>query len=155
MNSDANEFWSSAVIRETSFLMSYALMKTGCRHRAADIVQDVFLAAIRSGTQPTNARSYLAKAIRRRVAECSRARTEDSIESHDVAEANEEPPALESDVWKTVAQLSPDFQEVITMRIKGELSFAEISEILGVPIGTATSRYSRALAELRRRLSPG
>ena len=56
------------------------------------------------------------------------------------------------DIWGVVAQLSSDSQEVITMRIKGELSFAEISEVLGVPIGTVTSRYSRALAELRRRL---
>ena len=165
MNSAATEFWSKRVQCDTDILVAYALMKTGCRHQAADIVQDAFLAAIRSGTQPANPRAYLMQAVRRRSAELSRSKIEVSRLVQDVADKriadSDSRPATRTDapgdvdVWRVVAQLSPDFQEVIMMRINGEFSFAEISEIIGAPIGTVTSRYSRALAELRRKLQSG
>jgi RNA polymerase sigma-70 factor (ECF subfamily) len=163
MNSAATEFWSKRVLCDTDILLGYALMKTGCRHQAADIVQDAFLAAIRSGTQPANPRAYLMQAVRRRSAELSRSKIEVSQLVQDVADKRiadfDSRPTTWTDtlgdVWRVVAQLSPDFQEVIMMRINGEFSFAEISEIIGTPIGTVTSRYSRALTELRRKLQSG
>ena len=154
MDANATEFWSKCVLRDTDTLVAYALMKTKCRHRAADIVQDAFLSAIRSGAQPTNPRAYLMQAVRRRTAELSRSKTEALLETHDVIDERIDHSETLRDIWHVVAQLSPEFQEVIMMRINGEFSFAEISEIIGAPIGTVTSRYSRALAELRRKLQP-
>jgi len=46
-------------------------------------------------------------------------------------------------------QLDPDFREVIVLRFFEELSYEEIAESLGVPVGTVKSRINRARKSLR------
>lgn len=46
-------------------------------------------------------------------------------------------------------RLSPQDREVLLLRHFSELSFKEIAEILGVPLGTALARAHRALERLR------
>jgi RNA polymerase sigma-70 factor (ECF subfamily) len=49
----------------------------------------------------------------------------------------------------------PDYyQEVITLKIWGDLTFEEIAETLDIPMNTAASRYRYALEKLRRTLTP-
>ena len=50
-------------------------------------------------------------------------------------------------------RLAPRFREVVLLADVEELSYKEISEILGVPIGTVMSRLSRARAQLRESLA--
>ncbi len=51
---------------------------------------------------------------------------------------------------EAVAQLRPDGRDIVYMRYFLALSEAETAEALGIPVGTAKSRLSRALAQLRR-----
>ena len=51
-----------------------------------------------------------------------------------------------------LAKLSEDQREVFYLRHYSELSFREIAEMLGLPIGTVLARMSRAAALLRREL---
>lgn len=53
-------------------------------------------------------------------------------------------------IQEALQQLSDKEQEVVHMKILGELSFKEIAEILSEPIGTITWRYQNALKKLRR-----
>ena len=62
-------------------------------------------------------------------------------------------PALEEDeeaflLRKAVEDLSDKLREVVTMKIWGGLTFAEISESLGISPNTAASRYRYALEQL-------
>jgi len=50
------------------------------------------------------------------------------------------------------AELSPEHQAVLTLRVVEDLSYDDIARSLGVPAGTVMSRLSRARAELRARL---
>ena len=52
-----------------------------------------------------------------------------------------------------MAELPPVFREVIVLREIEELSYREIADIIGAPVGTVMSRLSRARAELRILLS--
>ncbi len=52
-----------------------------------------------------------------------------------------------------LARLDPDHREVVVLREFQDLSYEEIAEIVGVPVGTVRSRLFRARAELRERLS--
>ena len=47
-------------------------------------------------------------------------------------------------------RLSDEYREVITLKVWGDLTFAEIAEALGIPANTAASRYRYGLAELRK-----
>ncbi|MBI5711187.1 MAG: sigma-70 family RNA polymerase sigma factor [Candidatus Eisenbacteria bacterium] len=50
------------------------------------------------------------------------------------------------------AGLSPEHQAVLTLRVVEGLSYDEIAETVGVPVGTVMSRLSRARADLKTRL---
>jgi RNA polymerase sigma-70 factor (ECF subfamily) len=51
-------------------------------------------------------------------------------------------------ITRAVQKLPIEFREVIVLREIQELSYAEISEVTGVPIGTVMSRLSRARKRL-------
>ena len=53
-----------------------------------------------------------------------------------------------------VRQLPPEQREVLTLKVWGELTFAEIATALGISQNTAASRYRYALTALRKLLQP-
>ena len=55
-------------------------------------------------------------------------------------------------VRKAIEELPAEFRETIVLREMEELSYREIAEITGVPVGTVMSRLSRARQHLRVRL---
>jgi RNA polymerase sigma-70 factor (ECF subfamily) len=52
-------------------------------------------------------------------------------------------------IRKLIAALPQQFREVIVLREVNELSYQEIAQVAGVPVGTVMSRLARARAMLR------
>ena len=52
-------------------------------------------------------------------------------------------------------RLPPEFREVIVLRELQGLSYKEIGDVTGVPVGTVMSRLSRARTRLQRALLRG
>lgn len=61
-----------------------------------------------------------------------------------VAEASE----LRRLMWQAVAALPADYRQVIVMRHVHELSYEEICDLTGLPMGTVKSRLARARRQL-------
>jgi RNA polymerase sigma factor (sigma-70 family) len=55
-------------------------------------------------------------------------------------------------VLTALAGLPPPFREVLVLREIEELSYNEIADVIGTPVGTVMSRLARARTELRKRL---
>lgn len=53
-------------------------------------------------------------------------------------------------IRKAVERLSPPLRSVFVLRVDQELSYSEISETLGIALGTVMSRLSRARSEVRK-----
>jgi RNA polymerase sigma factor (sigma-70 family) len=53
-------------------------------------------------------------------------------------------------IQNALSQLPDIYREVITLKVWGGLTFAEIAEALDLPANTAASRYRYGLAELRK-----
>ena len=53
---------------------------------------------------------------------------------------------------RTLAELPPTYRDIIVLREMENLSYAEIAEVVGLPIGTVMSRLSRGRAQLRKAL---
>jgi RNA polymerase sigma-70 factor (ECF subfamily) len=137
-------------------------------HAAEDVVQDACLRALKyfdgfRGEEGTSARAWLLAIVRNSALSSVRRQSPDALEfdevQHSGAVADEHPEAalLRSDAKETLGRaldrLAPEFREVIVLRELEGLSYKEISDVAGVPVGTVMSRLSRARARLREALT--
>ena len=53
-------------------------------------------------------------------------------------------------IKEAISKLNPKEQQIINMKVLSEMTFAEISETLKIPMGTVTWRYREAIKKLRR-----
>ena len=130
---------------------------------ADDIVQDAMLRAFRGfgGFRGENVRPWLLAIVRN----CWRSRAADTQRRrHTVLSAEDDRPlvadgpdpeteALRASESRRLAAvitgLPEDFREVLILREMEDMSYLEIAETTGVPIGTVMSRLARARAMLR------
>ena len=64
-------------------------------------------------------------------------------------ERTPEAPAEGEDVRRAVARLSPSLRDVVELGVFQDLPYAEVGEILGIPVGTVKSRMFNALRKLK------
>jgi RNA polymerase sigma-70 factor (ECF subfamily) len=135
-----------------------------------DVVQDAVLRAFRAFEQfrGSSPRAWLFAIVRN----CSRTalsgasgavslvvheKTAEAREQPDPAPTPEEEALRNDDVARVRAAIEaiPEpFREAVVLRDLEDLSYAEIAEVTGVPIGTVMSRLSRGRAMLARELLP-
>src|SRR5271157_4945695 len=60
-----------------------------------------------------------------------------------------------ADLAKAIEALAPMFREVVVLREIEGLSYREIADVAGIPIGTVMSRLARARVLLKRKLQGG
>lgn len=137
-----------------------ALGIAGDRDRAADITQDVFTKLLTRLSQ-FDARSAFTTWLYRIVvttaidARRSGGRTEPLDEQvTSPARIDDEYSRKErrEHVERAIRRLPSALRAPLVLRHYGELSYAEIADTLGVPLGTVSSRLSRAYAAVAREL---
>jgi RNA polymerase sigma factor (sigma-70 family) len=131
-------------------------------HDAQDVVQEAALRAFRyfGGYSGGDARSWLLAIVRN----CSmtwldRRRSDQRIVPFADGEGLEVPGGRDADaaaiesserrrVELAIDRLPVEFREVLVLREVEDLSYREISDVVGVPVGTVMSRLSRARKRL-------
>jgi RNA polymerase sigma-70 factor, ECF subfamily len=135
-------------------------------HDAEDVVQEAFLRAYRffPSFRGGDARALLLAIVRNacwtwlRVNRSREVATalEDADEPVDAAVSVEEDLVRRADgerLRHALEELSAEFREVIVLREFEELSYREIAEVAGIPIGTVMSRLTRARRRLQAALA--
>jgi RNA polymerase sigma factor (sigma-70 family) len=56
------------------------------------------------------------------------------------------------ELWDAIGRLDPDRRVVVVLRYYQDLSYEQIAEVIGCPIGTVRSRLNRGVADLRREI---
>jgi RNA polymerase sigma-70 factor, ECF subfamily len=145
---------------------SLARFLLGKDEDAEDVVQDAALRAFRffEGFRGQNSRAWFLRIVRN-TAFTALKRTHAHEETvFDEELHTPEAPAVDAGsqidyqndretVRAAIAQLPPEFREVITLRELEDCSYKEIADIANVPVGTVMSRLSRARAQLQQILS--
>ncbi len=127
------------------------------REDAEDVVQDVFVSLVRSRTRLAaveDLRAYLFTSLRRAAGRVAVRRQRQPTASEEVEQATAaNQPRLHGQhdecLERAIGELPQLQREVIGLKIEGELTFAQIGQVLGVSQNTAASRYRYALEKLR------
>jgi RNA polymerase sigma-70 factor (ECF subfamily) len=153
--------------REAPALLSYLRLFTADRGLAEEILRDTFLAAWRGAPEfagRASARSWLFAIARRQAADALRrprlrAIPEDSAGLSELPSDEPGPEdlalaaATRQELAVALAHLSPVHREALELTFRHGLSYSELSEVLGIPLGTVKSRLSYAKRALRALLS--
>jgi RNA polymerase sigma-70 factor, ECF subfamily len=139
-------------------LYTCALSVTGCPGFAEDAVQEAFFRIFRLGTVPDNLKAYVFRSVRNiaidqlrrnaRLVEMNQDFVFDSSGPDEDLETKE----MKQRVAQVLQMLSADERETIVQHLYGGLTFREISEIRGDPVGTVASWYRRGLARMKTHL---
>jgi len=139
--------------RHGAALVLFAAAISGDRGRAQDAVHQVFLKLIESEAvdRAIDPKAYLFQCVRNTVFNDLK-RWQRQVELHpDSAwfESPERDHAAERTLRRALSELARDQREVVVLHVWGELTFAQVAEVLGISANTAASRYRYALSKLR------
>jgi RNA polymerase sigma-70 factor (ECF subfamily) len=158
-----DEAFEAEVLPQLRALFGMAYRLTGNAHDAEDLVQETMLRAYRAFDRfrpGTNARAWLFTILHRLRTDLlrHRGRRPETVELVDdgppVAPAHEA--ALTSgheEITRALEGLPEVFRAAVVLRDIEEFTYAEIAEVLGVPVGTVMSRIHRGRALLRQALA--
>jgi RNA polymerase sigma-70 factor, ECF subfamily len=135
-------------------------------HDAQDVVQEAYLRALKyfggfRGAAGDDGRAWLLAIVRntaytwRRQHRADTLATEfhEELHSESVVDVHPEAALLRTaareSLHEALDRLPPEFREVIVLRELEGLSYKEISDVAGVPVGTVMSRLSRARKRLQ------
>jgi len=142
-------------------LFRFAFSLTHNEPDACDLTQEAFLILARSGSQirdKSKAKNWLFTTLHREY--LGRRRKMIRFPQSELEEAEGElplvPPQLESadgpGLMLALGRIDPAFQAAVSLFFLEDHSYAEIAEILEVPLGTVKSRISRGIGQLQRLL---
>jgi RNA polymerase sigma-70 factor, ECF subfamily len=155
--------FEEAVLPHLDAAYNLARWLTRNERDAQDAVQEAYLRAFRffPGFRGGDARVWLMKIVRNTCYTWLHANRplqnatefDENLFPPDSRAPNPEEAALQSDsgnlVRKALEQLPSNFREVLILRELEGMSYREISEIAGMPVGTVMSSLSRARGRLR------
>lgn len=138
-------------------LLLFAFAMTGDRSRAQDALHQVFLKLIEHGDlgRASDQKAYLFGCVRNAVL--------DELKRHDRNRPLDDsawfsPPdrdyAAEQNLRHALAALPHDQREIVVLHVWGELTFAQIADLLKISSNTAASRYRYGLSKLRELMLP-
>lgn len=146
-------------------LWTYARRVTGADDVADDVVQDVWMQIVRGlpGLKaPASLRAWMFSIARRRLMDRLRRQYAapsfsdtdlDVLQAPDDALLDEQPLVDEiAQMHEALATMPAVERDTLALFYLQELSLQEMSDVLGVPIGTIKSRLFRARRQLRERL---
>ena len=158
VTSEFQEFWTLTAQK----LRAYMFCSCENWSDVDDMVQDCYLRALRGWEQfdgKASRQAWLYGIARRTCVDWFRRRKRDGsavrIESVDEpAQVESAEPVVENveKVWDAVKSLNPEQSQVIHLRFAAGLSYAQIAQTLGVPVGTVRSRLHRGLEGIRERV---
>lgn len=152
-----DEAFAALFHKHKNLVFKTAYLMLGSASEAEDLLQDVFIEVYRSlrNYQPSKA-NFTTWLYRITVNDClnhKRGRRwillplDEATATH--AGSHTEKLDMDDEVWRAISRLSPKLRAVVILRYYSELSYAEVTQVLNLPLGTVKSRLNQALQMLR------
>jgi len=157
--------WADLALTHAPALLRLAVMLTGTRFEAEDLVQTTLMRAGRHSDRIArmdapaaylrrmllNEHASRGRRLGRRVHELATA----VPETYAAGDLPQDAVEHRDEAWRWLATLSPRQRAVLVLRYYEDLPDHDIADLLGVPESTVRSHAHRALGALRHRLSEG
>jgi RNA polymerase sigma-70 factor (ECF subfamily) len=137
-------------------LHHYLVVRLGSRDAASDVFQNAFLRAVKNRCRfrkVENPIAYLFGIARNEAVREATKRRRNVVppQNHDRPVATGEVTASDETemAGAALARLNADDREVVELKIHAGLTFREIADVTGRPLGTVATQYRRALESLR------
>lgn len=149
------------LLERADFLRALARALVRDVHRAEDVVQDAFVAALEHPPRDARAATaFVARTVRRLASNAARGeRRRGERERASAGDELQEPERLalermelQRELLELVLALREPYRTALYLRYYEGRSPREIARLVGVPVATAKTRLARALAALRARL---
>lgn len=156
-DTEQDDDWNGWLAEHAGRFLLFARQKTRCGQDAEDILQEALVETWkRAGGRPDHALVYAT--IKRRAIDLARRTDRRSIREKESQEPElfagaPEDAEMTALLEREIHNLPEAQREVLTLKFWGGLTFAEVATALGIPQGTAASRYRLALESLRQTLS--
>ncbi|MGO9469080.1 MAG: RNA polymerase sigma factor [Isosphaeraceae bacterium] len=143
----------------------YLVVRLGSRADAQDVLQETFVRLARTRQKLARVENLVAYVFTTARNEAIRLLDRRAREDRIGAARATEAPFLEASgggsqeidnaEWAAacLARLGDDLREIVELKIYGDLTFREISELTGLPQGTVSTRYRAALEKMRRQMA--
>jgi len=150
--------WRRWIADHASKLLLFARQMARSEADAQDLVQEALAECWQRNAACIPPLPLLFATIRRRAIDLAR-RDDRRLNREQSVALNDTQPWFDTGVEQrefgrmiqaALAELPPEQREVITLKIWGEMTFAEIGQTLGIPANTAASRFRYGLSELRK-----
>ena len=164
----AEEDLASDALSYVDQLYATALRLTRSPSDAEDLVQDTYLKAFRAANQfrpGTNLKAWLFTILQNTFRNLRRDRGREPVdvdsETVERAPVRTDAPdpeqrliakSIDADLREALDSLPVAFREAVWLRDVEDLAYADIAQVLDVPIGTVMSRISRGRRQLQERL---
>lgn len=121
-----------------------------------DIVQEAMVRLLSQRDPPTDPLLWMFRAVRNAAIDAARAASRRQRRERAVAETRRE--WFDADAGSRVdaraaeaalGELSEEHRQIVVLRVWGDLGWAQVAELMGLPLSTVHDRYRRALTELR------
>ncbi len=162
----SDQAWLTQVFRENELaMMGYATHLLGDRDRASDVVHDTFVRLCKQPRRQVEdrVRQWLFRVCRNRALDIlkkeSRMKTLDDANASRQISRDSDPVSIAvmteryENAQGLLATLPPRQQEVIRLKIHGDLSYREISELTGLSVGNVGYLLSTGLKMIRNQLA--
>ena len=154
--------WAELVRDHSAQVYRLAYRLTGNRHDAEDLTQDVFVRVFKSihNFQPGTLEGWLHRITTNLFLDSARRRQRIRMDALSSApehlwgqdrspEELHTEGALDADVANALAALKPEQRVAVVLCDIEGMSYEEISQVLGIKLGTVRSRIARGRAQLR------
>jgi RNA polymerase sigma-70 factor (ECF subfamily) len=161
---DKRAIFEQTILPHLDAAYNLARWLSGNEHDAEDIVQESCLRAVKffGNFRGGNARAWLLAVVRntaytwlkrRQASQAQFHLDEGNFEIEDRAANPDTLLTTRSNIEKVrgaIAQLPPEFREVIVLREMEDCSYKEIADLVDAPVGTVMSRLARGRKQLQK-----
>lgn len=147
--------WTELYDATADSLYHYLTALTGESDAATDILQEAFVRLFRARNrlrEVTDLKSFVFTVTRNETNRWLKDRSKRmgplQLDSQSVWRFDESSLEHSELVRYALGLVSQQEHEIVHLKVYGEFTFAQIAEILGLPVGTCASRYSRAITKI-------